>query len=35
MSEDNPHHADYEEALAEFHEADTAVAAFRNAHVQT
>jgi hypothetical protein len=34
MSEDNPHHADYEEALAQFHEADSAVAAFRNAHVQ-
>ena len=34
MSEDNPHHADYEQALAEFHAADSAVTAFRNAHVQ-
>ena len=33
MSEDNPHHAHYEQALAEFHAADSAVTAFRNANV--
>jgi hypothetical protein len=33
MSDPNPHQSDYEEAKVEFHEADSAVAAFRNTHV--